>query len=536
MISVVADRSPEYEKLFQYGLEKKKEGSPESMCLKLMRWYNSTQIKPSLSAEEVEEVHSDIFHEEPESFSQETTEDGLARFHLFEKGKLKGVFDNAIFEYLREKENIFVIGQVPYIYRSGVYVADMSGAILKTAIKSLIYPELIKSSVIDRVYKLFLQDADLQVKADEVNRYPPEWINFLNGFYDPISGELIPHDPEYRAINQIPWEYHLGEKVSGVEVEKWLRFITPNPEDRQMLLEYCGYCLTRDTRQQKFLILVGSGGSGKSTLIRLLETVLGEENLSHVSLKELSQRFASVGLLGKLLNSCADLEISALEDTSVIKKILGEDSLRGEFKGKDAISFKSYAKMIFSTNELPLVLSERSNGFFRRVMVLTMDQKPETARADFLEVLQGEADYFLRLCVSALVRMYAAGKIHESPASIEAVKTLRNDSDSVQAFLSANIDKSEEGRIKKKDLYSGYEQFCRDADRQSLTKSNFFRSMKAKGFSEIKTGGVEYYKGIFWKENLPFFSPEISLTDWSGLPDSSNPFTQGWKREKSGRI
>ena len=538
MISVVADRSPEYEKLFQYGLEKKKEGSPESMCLKLMRWYNSTQIKPSLSAEEVEEVHSDIFHEEPEPFSQETTmeEDPLARFHLFNKGKATDVFDAEIFEYLRERENIFVIGQVPYVYRSGVYIPDLSGAILKTEIKSLVYKRFIKAPIIDRVYKLFLQDADLQIKADEVNRYPPEWINFLNGFYDPISGELIPHDPEYRAINQIPWEYHPGEKVSGVEVEKWLRFITPNPEDRQMLLEYCGYCLTRDTRQQKFLILVGSGGSGKSTLIRLLETILGEDNLSHVSLRELSQRFASYGLLGKLCNSCADLETGALEDTSVLKKLLGEDAIRAEAKGKDAISFKSYAKMLFSTNELPLVLSERSNGFFRRVMVLTMNQKPEKARADFLDVLQGEADYFLRLCVSALVRMYADGKIHESPASIEAVKSLRNDSDSVQAFLSANIDKSEEGRIKKKDLYTGYEQFCRDADRQSLTKSNFFRSMKAKGFSEIKTGGVECYKGIFWKENLPFFSPEISLTDWSGLPDSSNPFTQGWKREKSGRI
>ena len=116
------------------------------------------------------------------------------------------------------------------------------------------------------------------------------------------------------------------------------------------------------------------------------------------------------------------------------------------------------------------------------------------------------------------------------------MKSLRNDSDSVQAFLSANIDKSEEGRIKKKDLYTGYEQFCRDADRQSLTKSNFFRSMKAKGFSEIKTGGVEYYKGIFWKENLPFSSPEIPLNDWSGLSGNQNPFTQGWRREKSGRM
>lgn len=537
MINVVAERSPEYERLYQFGLEKKTVGTPESMCLKLMQWYNSTQIKPSLSAEEVEKVHSDIFHEEPESFSQETTEDGLARFHLFnEKGRIKGVYDFRIFEVLSERMNLFVLGGVPYHYKHGVYEADPSGSILKTEIRKCIYPELIKSSTIDRVYKLFLQDADLQVKADEINRYPPEWINFQNAFYNPLSGELVPHDPEYMAINQIPMEYHPGEKVSGVEVEKWLRFITPNPEDRQMLLEYCGYCLTRDTRQQKFLILVGSGGSGKSTLIRLLETILGDDNLSHVSLKELGQRFASYGLMGKLVNSCADLEVTALEDVSTLKKLLGEDSIRAEQKGRDAISFKSYAKMLFSTNEVPVILSERSNGFFRRVMILTMDQRPEKARADFLDVLQGEADYFLHLCVDALVRMYADGKIHESPASIEAVKALRNDSDSVQAFLSIYIDRSDDGKIKKKDLYTGYEQYCRDADRQSLTKSNFYRSMKSKGFSEIKTGGVEYYKGIFWKENLPFSSPEISLTDWSGLPDSRNPFTQGWRREKSGRM
>lgn len=518
MVNAVAERSPEYEKLFQYGLEKKKDGSPEAICLKLMRWYNSTQIKPSLSVEEVEEIHSDIFHEEPESFSHENTEDGLARFHLFnEKGKLKGVFDNAIFEYLREKENLFVIGQVPFVYRSGVYVADMSGAILKTEIRKLIYPELIKSSVIDRVYKLFLQDADLQIKADEVNRYPPEWINFQNAFYDPVSGELVPHDPEYRAINQIPMEYHPGEKVSGVEVEKWLRFITPNPEDRQMLLEYCGYCLTRDTRMQKFLILVGSGGSGKSTLIRLLETILGEDNLSHVSLKELSQRFASYGLMGKLCNSCADLETGALEDTSVLKKLLGEDGIRAEAKGKDAISFKSYAKMLFSTNELPLVLSERSNGFFRRVMVLTMDQKPETARADFLEVLQGETGYFLQLCVGALVRMYADGKIHESPASIEAVKSLRNDSDSAEAFISEQCEQDGE-RTERGKIFSQYESWCYTSGRTSLSRTSFYRSLRAKGIKEISSGGQRYFELTCSKPALSICSKWEKVGSQEALP------------------
>lgn len=499
MIRIEAEKTPEYEKLFQYGLEKKKEGSPESMCLKLMRWYNSTQIKPSLSAEEVEEVHSDIFHEEPESFSQETTmeEDPLARFHLFNKGKLKGVFDAEIFEYLKERENLFVIGQVVYIYRSGVYIADLSGAILKTEIRKLIYPELIKSSVIDRVYKLFLQDADLQVKADEVNRYPPEWINFLNGFYDPISGELIPHDPEYRAINQIPWEYHPGEKVSGVEVEKWLRFITPDPDDREMLLQFMGLCLTRDTRPQKFMILNGAGGSGKSTLIRMLENMIGTDNLSHVSLKDLSQRFASVGLLGKLLNSCADLEVSALEDTSVIKKILGEDSLRGEFKGKDSISFKNYSKLIFSTNELPLILSERTNGFYRRLMILNMDKQPEHKRPDYLDVLQRETGYLIQLAVRALERMYQSGGVLcESQGSKEAVMNLRCDSDTVEAFLQSETEEAQGEEIERFQLFKAYERFCHVGDRQSLTRNNFYRSMRTKGFREKRKADGRYFVDI----------------------------------------
>ena len=520
MIKIVAEQPPEREQLYQYGLEKKEEGTPEKKCLELMRWYNGTKIATALSSDEVAEIHADIFSEDRKSKPLEAMmeEDPLARFHHFnDKGKVTDVFDAEIFEYLREKENIFVIGQVPYIYRSGAYVADLSGAILKTAIKSLLYKRFIKAPVIDRVYKLFLQDADLQIKADEVNRYPPEWICFRNGFFDPVSGQMFDHDPKYRAVNMIPWEYHPEEKTSGVEVEKWLQFAIPNPEDRQMLLEYCGYCLTRDVRMQKFLILVGSGGSGKSTLIRLLETILGDDNLSHVSLKELGQRFASYGLMGKLVNSCADLEVTALEDTSTLKKILGEDAIRAEAKGKDAVSFKSYAKLLFSTNELPLVLSERSNGFFRRVMILTMDQRPERARADFLDVLQGEADYFLHLCVDALVRMYADGKIHESPASIEAVKSLRNDSDSAEAFLSERCEQNGE-RTERGKIFSQYESWCYTSGRTSLSRTSFYRSLRAKGIKEISSGGQRYFELTCSKPALSICSQWEKVGNQEALP------------------
>jgi putative DNA primase/helicase len=245
------------------------------------------------------------------------------------------------------------------------------------------------------------------------------------------------------------------------------------------------------------MILNGAGGSGKSTLIRMLENMIGTDNLSHVSLKELSQRFASVGLLGKLLNSCADLEVSALEDTSVIKKVLGEDTLRGEFKGKDSISFKNYSKLIFSTNELPLILSERTNGFYRRLMILNMDKQPEHKRPDYLDILQRETGYLIQLAVRALERMYQSGGVlFESQGSKEAVMALRCDSDTVEAFLQSQTKKVNGEKVDRFQLFRAYEQFCQVSDRQSLTRNNFYRSMRTKGFREKRSADGRYFMDI----------------------------------------
>lgn len=430
----------------------------------------------------------------------------LSRFHFLNtKGNPTGVFDEAIFQYLIEVEKMFIMGGIVYYYRGGKYIADGSGSWLKTRIRRLIYPEFIKSTTLDRIYKLFISANGLQLSSERLNNHPRHYINFQNGYLDCISGKMLQHNPKHYSINQIPHNYNPDDEYAVNDtVERWLDFITPCEDDREMLLEYCGLCMTTDTRQQKFLILNGVGGSGKSTLIKLLEEVIGCENISNISLKEFQTRFASHGLLNKLLNSCADLEIDALNDVSLIKKILGEDSLRAEAKGKDAISFKSYAKLIFSTNELPLVLSEKSNGFYRRLLILNMNRIPEKRRTDFYDDLRAGIDYFIHLCVEALRRMYERGYIIESAESVKAVKLMRCESDTVQAWLT-DICYTDDITTKtdRAELYRSYDSYCDDNDRRPLSRNAFYKSLRAKNFYDYQSHGTWMFRGISIQKTTP---------------------------------
>lgn len=436
----------------------------------------------------------------------------LLQFHtVAESGKITGVYHNAIFEYIKSHYNIFIVGGTPYIYDSGYFKVDATGARLKSIIREFIYPQFIKSTTINNIYNLFLQDISLELQFDELNCYPSYWICFQNGMYDTKEKRLLPHSPKYRAINQIPHDYKPDAVTSGAKTDEYLNFICEDPDSKEMLLQFIGYSLTKDVGQQKFLVLNGEGGTGKSTVIRLIEALTGSRNVSNISLTDLQQRFASFGLMGKLLNSCADLEIQALEDTSIIKKILGEDTLRAEQKGRDAISFKSYAKLIFSTNELPLVKSEKTNGFYRRLLVLTMNKVPSKINPNLFQELEQEIEYLLHLAVQAVERMYQQGIIVTSAASEKAVLQLRADSDTVEAFLQDMCVKDENGRIERTELYKKYSDYCEDTDRQSLTKNNFYKSLRVKGYSEIKTGGYPHFEGISFlkpSQNFPAKLPQ----------------------------
>ena len=202
-------------------------------------------------------------------------------FHLQDaKGHPTGVNDSRIYEYLIHTQHIFVCGGIPYIYKGGYYHMDLRGTIIKTYIRDCMLEQFVKSSTIDRVFKLFLQDYGIEKLPEDLNKHSGHYINFENGMYDAKRKMVFPHTPKIMSVNQVPMVYDPnGDHGSGDEISKFLKYAIPDDEDREMLLEYIGLCCSVDTSKQKMLVICVEGGTGKSTIINLIQKLVGKRKI-----------------------------------------------------------------------------------------------------------------------------------------------------------------------------------------------------------------------------------------------------------------
>lgn len=136
-----------------------------------------------------------------------------------------------------------------------------------------------------------------------------------------------------------------------------------------LLLELIGYTLyPHEYPLHKAAMLVGDGSNGKSTYLRLIETILSRENIASVNLTQLNpnvNRFAAASLINKLANISSEPITGEFDVTSLFKELTGEDIITVERKYKDPVIYRNYAKMIFAANELPRVKDD-SFAFWRR--------------------------------------------------------------------------------------------------------------------------------------------------------------------------
>ena len=437
------------------------------------------------------------------------TQPDLNRFHKYnDKGKRTGVLDMEIVDYLLQTVHFFMLGSTPYIYENGCYHEDYNGFHLKAHIQNLIFHDCIKATTIQNVYNLLTSQPQVQKQFADLNNQPSHWVNFKNGYFDVIEWNLIEHDTKYLMINQIPFSFYPDQVETvlegGEQIRKYLDFSISDLTDQQTFWQYLGYCMTTDTRFQKFLMIKGKGGTGKSIAISFIQHIVGSGNYSSMSLQNLNQRFYPTGLFGKLLNACADIPSTAMESVDVIKKAVGEDTLLYEKKGQDPTQFNSYAKLLFSANEMPLNLDDKTNAYYRRLLVLYMNRAiPEDQKDSQLkEKLFQESDYAIHMAMLALRRLYTDNHFTESEHSKECIANLYRSADSVKAFTDDMLCHKVGEKMKRSDIYRMYEEYCEENGRTPHGKSRFWEYMADKGFAIKRfSDGAYYFKDTSVKES-----------------------------------
>ena len=351
----------------------------------------------------------------------------------------------------------------------------------------------ITQEVIMSVYKLLVDDYRIRKTAEELNP-DTDLINFKNGVYNIRDGKLYQHDSKYLQTIQIPHE--VGEYIPFPETRLYDFFKKTQlrKEDIMMLLKFMAYSLTLKHGLKTFMVLLGKSNTGKSVLIRFFENLVGKQNTSALSMHELNMRFYPAQLYGRLLNACADNNSLPLSSIDSLKKITGGDLIMHEKKGKEPFFFVPFCKLIFSFNQMPLQLEEKSNAFYKRMRILSMETE-----------LFLNDEYVDDLCTNGveeiipyLLTLLPLKDIPRTSASNRLVEDLREDSDSIHAFISKCCILGEEQKVSKNDLYEAYVRFCSDLGREAHKKQGFMRNIRSQGMKEVRNSKSREYgwKGI----------------------------------------
>jgi P4 family phage/plasmid primase-like protien len=286
-------------------------------------------------------------------------------------------------------------------------------------------------------------------------------IPVKNGVLNLKTFELESFDPELYAITFIPTKYDPDAKCPKI-----LKFIDEvAPQDKETLQEWIGYHLLRTYVYQKCVQLIGDGNNGKSTFLRLLEALLGKDNVSNATLYDLvSTRFSKADLYGRLANIAPDISPDELKRTGTFKALTGGDYIRAEKKHQNAFKFLNYAKLSFSANQLP-PSPDKTVAFFRRWLLINFPNKFEGPDCDprILEKLTTpeELSGLLNWALEGLKRLMKNDDFTKSQTIEELQEQWERMSDPVTAFVTNCVEPAFDDTITKDSLYNAYYKFCR---------------------------------------------------------------------------
>lgn len=345
----------------------------------------------------------------------------------------------------------------------------------------------------------------------DLNREEADWpvfsnmINVKNGMVDlasvqpeTLEGEfdldklLIPHDPKYGSRVQLDVEYDLD---AWTETNRWFKTLNEIfPEGRpvehgktcigdekiRLLKQFAGYTLLNTTKYERCMVMHGSGANGKGTLMDTLSSILGEHNVTELTIEDLGKSFNLPYLQTKLLVTCAELpQKDSGTGVQKLKQCISGDIVSGELKFGRRIDFRNKAKFLFSMNLYPTI-SDKSPGFYRKLLVVNFtrrfeeDEMDKELRSDLLKEKNG---IFLWMLDGA-IDLIKNKRFAETDNMLKDKNIFLKNVNPVLQFGEECLDFGEHLIGPKMQTYQRYVKWCSETLHKPLGRSNFYAQME----------------------------------------------------------
>ena len=268
---------------------------------------------------------------------------------------------------------------------------------------------------------------------------------------------------------------------------RWLRFLRDvwgnDEESKSLLQEFVGLCMTSDLSFQKILLLVGPRRSGKSTINRIIEALVGTESFHGGSFSSLESNFGMQPLIGKLVASFPDVRVGDRSNSAMIVErllnISGEDRQPIDRKGISVWSGRLRCRIVLGSNEFPN-LRDQSGALNGRLLILKMTRSfyGEEDR-DLARDLLAEAPGIMNWALDGLERLYQRGYFVQPRSSADFMDEMGRLSSPMKAFVDDMVEQDPHAFVPCDQVYARWKMWCVDMGLKPTADSVFGRDLRS---------------------------------------------------------
>jgi len=297
--------------------------------------------------------------------------------------------------------------------------------------------------------------------------------------------------------------------VAVPECRLWLKFlgeITGNDDGLiRFLRQWCGYCLTGDTREHALLFGAGDGGNGKGVFLNTVAGILGtyavNAAMDTFTSSQHDRHSTDLAMLaGARMVIASETEQGRTWAEARIKALTGGDTITARFMRQDNFQFQPRFKLTIIGNHKP-ILKNVDEAARRRFNIVPFNYKPPKKDQALPTKLRKEWPEILRWMIEGCLDWQKNGLVRPKVVA-EATEQYFESQDYFSRWLAEMCVLLPTASTKPSVLLHSFQQWCQ-VNGEEVSDNKGLRGMLE------RTPGLRYanVKGCQWVRGIGFKAP-----------------------------